>query len=128
MAHPPTVEDLSHIILGAGTQGCHHAGDHHHLCGTNIPSTTAIRTPHQCQRDNRILNLEENNVNIQNDNSETSNVINNINLCSINKSDNNVITKIMGLNVCGFRSKINNGVFDEYAKNHDIICLSETKV
>ena len=69
----------------------------------------------------------ENNVNGQNENSEKTNVIN-ANLCSNNKINNNVITKIMGLNICGFRSKINNGIFDEYAKNYDVLCLSETKV
>ena len=37
-------------------------------------------------------------------------------------------TKILGLNVCGLRSKLNNGYFDEYAKEFDILCLSETKV
>ena len=70
----------------------------------------------------------EKNVNGQNENSETNNLINNVNLCINNNINNNVITKIMGLNICGFRSKINNGVFDEYAKNYDVLCLSETKV
>ena len=41
---------------------------------------------------------------------------------------NNVITKILGLNVCGLKSKLNNGIFDDYAKNYDILCLSETKL
>ena len=133
VAQPPTQEDLSHISLEVGTQQCHHSGDHHHHpCGASLPSTTSTRTPCQCHKisdtDTRFLNLVENNVNVQNDNSEITNVLNNVNLCSNNKINNNVITKILGLNVCGFRSKINNGLFDEYAKNYDILCLSETKV
>ena len=129
VAHTPTGEDLNHITLEDGTQECHHSGDHHHhhICGTTNLSTTTIRTPCQCHTDTRTLNFVENNVNGQNENSEKTNVIN-ANLCSNNKINNNVITKIMGLNICGFRSKINNGIFDEYAKNYDVLCLSETKV
>ena len=37
-------------------------------------------------------------------------------------------TKILGLNVCGQRSKLSNAYFDEYAKYYDILCLSETKI
>ena len=36
--------------------------------------------------------------------------------------------KIVGLNVCGLKSKLRNGIFDEFAKHYDILCLSETKV
>ena len=35
--------------------------------------------------------------------------------------------KIAGLNVCGLRSKLKNGIFELFAKNFDILCLSETK-
>ena len=30
--------------------------------------------------------------------------------------------------MCGLKTKLNNGTFDDYAKNYDIICLSETKI
>ena len=36
--------------------------------------------------------------------------------------------KIVGLNVCGIKSKLRNGIFEEFAKQYDILCLSETKV
>ena len=51
--------------------------------------------------------------NYENDNSETS---------------GNIFPKIVGLNVNGLRSKLSNGIFDAYASNFDVICLSETKV
>ena len=35
---------------------------------------------------------------------------------------------ILGLNCCGLRSKLKNGLFDDEVSNYDIICLSETKV
>ena len=38
------------------------------------------------------------------------------------------LRKIIGLNVCGLRSKVHNGIFDKYAKEYDILCLSETKL
>ena len=40
----------------------------------------------------------------------------------------NLITnvKIVGLNVCGLRSKLENGHFEVFAKDYDILCLSET--
>ena len=44
-----------------------------------------------------------------------------------NDESNNQIT-ILGLNVCGLKSKLRNGIFEEYIKDHSIICLSETKV
>ena len=57
---------------------------------------------------------------------------------AINKEDKPAVTetvneneghsKILGLNVCGLRSKLSNGYFDEYAKEFDILCLSETKM
>ena len=45
-----------------------------------------------------------------------------------NSNSKDIATKILGLNVCGLRSKVNNGIFDEYAKQFAIICLSETKL
>ena len=39
-----------------------------------------------------------------------------------------MVIKILGLNVCGLRSKLNNGIFDEYVKCFQVICLSETKL
>ena len=36
--------------------------------------------------------------------------------------------KICGLNVCGLNSKINLGVFNDYIKTIDIMCVSESKV
>ena len=43
---------------------------------------------------------------------------------------NDVITKvkIVGLNVCGLRTRLRNGIFEEFAKNYDILCLSETRM
>ena len=35
--------------------------------------------------------------------------------------------KILGLNVCGINSKINNGALYEYINEFDICCFSETK-
>ena len=43
-------------------------------------------------------------------------------------NENERHSKILGLNVCGLRSKLSNGYFDEYAKEFDILCLSETKM
>ena len=60
-------------------------------------------------------------------NSIQSNCIYNIDQCG-NNFMNNSVTKILGLNVCGLRSKLNNGIFDVYAKDFDILCLSETKL
>ena len=34
---------------------------------------------------------------------------------------------LLSLNVCGLRKKLNDGIFEEYIKNFDIICLTETK-
>ena len=34
----------------------------------------------------------------------------------------------MGLNVCGLKSKLGNVIFEEFAKDFDILCLSETKL
>ena len=36
--------------------------------------------------------------------------------------------KLLGLNVCGLKSKLNNDVLETYIANYDIIFLSETKV
>ena len=36
--------------------------------------------------------------------------------------------KLLGLNVCGLKSKLNSGILENYCKNYDFICLSETKV
>ena len=35
--------------------------------------------------------------------------------------------KIVGLNVCGFNKKMQEGILEEYIKGFDLICLSETK-
>ena len=35
--------------------------------------------------------------------------------------------RILSLNVCGFISKMQNGVFDEYLSEFDVLCLQETK-
>ena len=75
---------------------------------TGVDKTEEIGNGNRTDTDNKILSLAENNVN---DNSKTNSEIINTNPGSNNKVDNIVITKIMGLNVCGFRSKINYGVF-----------------
>ena len=36
--------------------------------------------------------------------------------------------KLIGLNVCGLRSKLRNGIFEEFAIQYDILCLSETNL
>ena len=61
-------------------------------------------------------------------NSNQPNSIYNMKASDENNYVNNVFTKILGLNVCGFRSKLNNGIFDDYVKNFDILCFSETKL
>ena len=35
---------------------------------------------------------------------------------------------MVGLNVCGLRSKLKNSIFEVFVKDYDVICLSETKV
>ena len=40
----------------------------------------------------------------------------------------NTNVKVLGLNVCGLKSKANNGIFEQYIKHYDIVCLSETKI
>ena len=35
--------------------------------------------------------------------------------------------KICGINICGLKSKLNNGVFSDYIEEFDICCLTETK-
>ena len=66
-------------------------------------------------------------INISDNNIFNQNPCNNINIDK-NISDNNRLTKILGLNVCGLRSKIHNGIFDDYAKDFSILCLSEIKL
>ena len=63
--------------------------------------------------------------NISNDTRTLRNETNND---TIRNSSSNIITnvKIVGLNVCGLRSKLGNGPFEVYAKKYDILCLSET--
>ena len=34
--------------------------------------------------------------------------------------------QIVGLNVCGMRKRLRDGIFEEFARNYDILCLSET--
>ena len=47
----------------------------------------------------------------------------------ISNNDSNIAElQILGLNVCGLRSKLGNVLFGDYAKDFDILCLSETKV
>ena len=40
----------------------------------------------------------------------------------------NSMIRICGLNVCGLNSKLNNDVLNEYIKDIDILCVSETKI
>ena len=61
-------------------------------------------------------------------NSKLNNHMYNTNISDKKQYQNNVITKILGLNVCGLKSKLNNGIFDDYVKNFDILCFSETKL
>ena len=35
---------------------------------------------------------------------------------------------ILSLNVCGLKSKLNPGVFEQYIVNYDLVALSETKL
>ena len=70
-----------------------------------------------------------------NSNQNVSDLLENINRANsshnrstLNNQHNSEITKILGLNVCGLRSKVNNGIFDIYCKDYDILCLSETKL
>ena len=134
---PPTLtmEVLTQTTVEDGTQAWHHFGAH--LCGPNSPptTTTTTRTTTQDQQhpgiDNVILDICESNEGEQknNDYSEINDKMCNNNTSNRKKQFNsNMITKIVAINVCGLRSKLNNGIFDEYAKNFDILCLSETKV
>ena len=53
----------------------------------------------------------------ENDNVETNN----------SEHDTTAEIKILGLNVCGLRSKLRNSFFESYCANFNIICLSETR-
>ena len=37
------------------------------------------------------------------------------------------VVKIMGLHVCGLRSKSQLGILEKYVQEFDVVCLSETK-
>ena len=45
-----------------------------------------------------------------------------------NIMNNTNVTKILGLNVCGLRSKLRNVIFEDYIKIFEILCLTETKL
>ena len=69
--------------------------------------------PNQVNDDGNALNNNENDVGFYHNvkNNEIPSAIRNV--------------KIIGLNVCGLRPKLRNGIFEEFAKQYDILCLSE---
>ena len=95
---------------------------------TTTSTTTTESTPTTTSTATGIADGNHNNSNlseIPKNINHTNRLFNDVNF---NKKQNNEITKILGLNVCGLRSKVNNGIFDIYAKDYDILCLSETKL
>ena len=98
---------------------------------TNSASTSTNSTNATNNITNNITNISNTNTNAnsvhslpgpndeinENDNVETNN----------SEHDTTAEIKILGLNVCGLRSKLRNSFFESYCANFNIICLSETR-
>ena len=91
-------------------------------------TTGSATTPTPVNNDNNSHNNTHNNDEQNDENDDSNNNFDGSYLYQNNYTEVDATNiKIVGLNVCGLRSKLRNGIFDEFAKHYDILCLSETK-
>ena len=96
---------------------------------SNVTATNNNIADRTCTTMNNHTNADANDTT----NNGTYNNDDNVNTNLIDSQNNQIQdvierVKILGLNVDGLRSKLRRGIFEQYARQFDILCLSETKM